>query len=232
MPWLQRTLAFLQRHVWSSSLSLISALCFAQLASEIYDDDLTSFDSAVSAAVARWRGSADGMMLSLTRLGNPTPVLAFSVVVVATLWVSSRRREALYLALCASGTLLLNVGMKAIFQRERPLVETIYLLHLPTSSSFPSGHAMCSAGVLGSLAVVSQKLGLRPAWSRLLSACCLLLLLGVGASRVYFGVHFASDVIGGQLASIACVSALTGWFYPRLLPGEATTEAAQMTEAQ
>ena len=226
MPWLQKTLAFLQRHVWSLSLSLVSAICFAQLASEIHDDELTPFDSAASAAVAEWRGSADGLMLSLTRFGNPTPVLAFSVVVVAMLWAFSRRREALYLTLCASGALLLNVAMKALFQRERPLEETIYLVQLPASFSFPSGHAMCSAGVFASLAVVVHRLGWRRTWSQLVSACCVLLLLGIGASRVYFGVHFASDVIGGQLASVAFVSALTGWFYPRLLPGEETkTEA-------
>jgi undecaprenyl-diphosphatase len=208
------------------SLSLVSALCFAHLANEIHGTELTPFDDAASAAVTRWRGSADGVMLALTRLGNPTPVLVFSTMIVTLLWAFSRRREALYLALCSSGTLLLNVIMKALFQRERPLVETIYLVQLPSSFSFPSGHAMCSAGVFASLAVVAQRLARRRAWAHLVSACCLLLLLGVGASRVYFGVHFASDVIGGQLASIACVSALTGWFYPRLLPGEATTAAS------
>jgi membrane-associated phospholipid phosphatase len=72
------------------------------------------------------------------------------------------------------------------------------------------------------LAVVAQVLGWPRAWSYLAATGCALLLLGVGLSRIYFGVHFASDVVGGQLASVACVSALTGWFYPRLLPGETT----------
>ena len=163
------------------------------------------------------------VMLELTRLGNPAPVLAFAIVVVATLAGYSRRREALYLALCGSCSLLLNVAMKALFHRERPGAETIYLLHVPSSFSFPSGHAMCSAGVFASLAVVVQMLGWPRTWSHLAAGACALLLLGVGASRIYFGVHFASDVVGGQLASVACVSALTGLFYPRLLPGEATT---------
>jgi undecaprenyl-diphosphatase len=209
------------------SLSLVSALCFAHLASEIREGELTVFDSAVSAAVVHWRGSADSLMLGLTRLGNPAPVLAFSIIVVATLIAFSRRREALYVALCASCTLLLNVGMKALFHRARPVADAMYLLSVPTSFSFPSGHAMCSAGVFASLAVVVHRLGWRRAWSFTVAACCVALLLGVGASRIYFGVHFASDVVGGQLASIACVSALTGWFYPRLLPGEATTVEAE-----
>src|SRR4051812_24428511 len=102
------------------------------------EGELTPFDSAVSAAVVRWRGSVDSLMLALTDFGNPTPVLVFTFVVVVTLVACSRRREALYLALCATCTLLLNVGMKALFHRARPDVEAIYLLHVPTSFSFPS----------------------------------------------------------------------------------------------
>lgn len=214
--------AFLQRHLWSLSLSTVSALCFAQLASELGEGELTPFDAAVGGAVAQWRGSVDAVMLGLTRFGNPAPVFTLTIVVVALLMAYSRRREAYYLALCATCTLLLNVAMKALFHRARPGAEVAYLLHMPVSFSFPSGHAMCSAGVFASLAVVAQRLGWPRVWSHLAAAGCALVLLGVGLSRIYFGVHFASDVIGGQLASIACVSALTGWFYPRLLPGETT----------
>lgn len=217
--------SFLQRHLWSLSLALVSALCFAQLASELGEGELMPFDTAVGGVVAQWRGSADALMLGLTRFGNPAPVFALTIVVVGLLVVFSRRREASYLALCGTCTLLLNMAMKALFHRARPGSEAAYLLHMPTSFSFPSGHAMCSAGVFASLAVVAQMLGWPRVWSHLAAAGCALVLLGVGLSRIYFGVHFASDVIGGQLASIACVSALTGWFYPRLLPGETTVIA-------
>lgn len=217
------TSSFLQRHSWSLSLAVVSALCFAQLASELGEGELTPFDSAVGGVVAQWRGCADGLMLGLTRLGNPAPVLTLTIIVVLLLAAFSRLREASYLALCGGCTLVLNVVMKALFHRARPGAEVVYLLHMPTSFSFPSGHAMCSAGVFASLAVVVQMLGWPRAWSYVAAAGCALVLLGVGVSRIYFGVHFASDVIGGQLASVACVSALTGWFYPRLLPGETTT---------
>lgn len=220
--------SFLQRHLWSLSLSVVSALCFAQLASELGEGELTPFDAAVGGAVARWRGSADAVMLGLTRFGNPAPVFMLTIALVGFLVAGARRREASYLALCATCTLLLNVALKALFHRARPGLEAVYLLHMPTSFSFPSGHAMCSAGVFASLAVVTQMLGWPRPWAYLAAAGCALILLGVGLSRLYFGVHFASDVIGGQLASIACVSALTGWFYPRLLPGETTVEGAPL----
>jgi membrane-associated phospholipid phosphatase len=51
------------------------------------------------------------------------------------------------------------------------------------------------------------------------------LILGVAASRVYFGVHFPSDIVGGQLGAAAWVAAATGWFYPRLLPNEASVRS-------
>ncbi len=111
---------FLQRHLWSLSLSLVSALCFAQLASELGGGELTPFDSAVGGAVAQWRGSADALMLGLTRFGNPAPVFTLTIVVVGLLVACPRRREASYLALCATCTLLLNVAMKALFHRARP----------------------------------------------------------------------------------------------------------------
>jgi undecaprenyl-diphosphatase len=85
---------------------------------------------------------------------------------------------------------------------------------------------MCSAGIFASLAVLVLILGRRRAWAYAVAACCLLVTVGIGASRVYFGVHYASDVLGGDLASVGFVSALTGWFYPRLLPGEHTTKPA------
>ena len=83
---------------------------------------------------------------------------------------------------------------------------------------------MGTTGVVGALAVVGiawlKSVHLRVA----VGSFSLLVILGVAASRVYFGVHYPSDVIGGMLAGAAWIAAVTGWFYPRLLPGEAAGE--------
>jgi undecaprenyl-diphosphatase len=206
--------------VWSLSTSALSAFCFVQLAAEIREGELVKFDALVGDAIARWRGMLDPVMLGLTRLGSGESLTIVTALVVAGLAARARRKEAAYLLLAAGGTWLFNLGLKLLFHRARPDSAASYLVTTPSSFSFPSGHAMCSVGVLAGLAVVAQNLGWPPAWSRLLAAGCLLFAIGVGASRVYLGVHFASDVLGGQLAAAAWVSALTGWFYPRLLPGE------------
>ncbi|HYP86935.1 MAG TPA: phosphatase PAP2 family protein [Polyangiaceae bacterium] len=214
-------LAFLRRHVWSVSLSTFSALCFGQLASEVSENELTHFDHAMAVSVVHFRGGPDRLMLTLTSLGSGDALTLLTAAVAVALILYGRRREALYLVFCAVGSWLLNLGMKELFQRARPDVS--YLIKMPSSFSFPSGHAMCSAGIFASLAILARVLGGPKVWAYGLVALCFFLMMGIGLSRVYFGVHFASDVLGGQLASTALVSALTGWFYPRLLPGEHST---------
>lgn len=224
--WLTRTVAWLRRHPWSLSTSSLAALCFVQLAREMREDELVAFDALVAGALAGWRGRLDPIMLGLTRFGEGRSLTVLSVIVVGLLASRGRYRQASYLVLAAGGSALLNGGLKLLFQRARPGAGALYLVTEPSSFSFPSGHAMCSAGVLAGLAVLAQTFGWKAAWSHLLAALCLLLAVGVGASRIYLGVHYASDVMGGQLAAAAWVSALTGWFYPRLLPGERAEQPA------
>jgi membrane-associated phospholipid phosphatase len=205
---------------------VLAALCFTQLAHEIREGELVAFDALAADAVVHWRGAADPIMLGLTRFGGWRWLTALTALTVAALVFGRRPKQATYMVLAAAGPMILNWALKLFFQRGRPGSTVLYLVTEPSSFSFPSGHAMCSAGVLAGLAVLTQTLGWRRAWSHLFAAVCLLLAVGVGASRVYLGVHFASDVIGGQLAAAAWVSALTGWFYPRLLPGETLEPAA------
>jgi len=223
--WLARAVALLRRNVWSLSTSALSAFCFVQLVMEIREGELVKFDAVVGDAIVRWRGTLDPVMLGLTRFGTGESLVAFTALATALLAVRARRKEAAYLVLAAGGTWLCNLGLKLLFHRARPDAAVSYLIATPRSFSFPSGHAMCSVGVLAGLAVVLQNLGWPRARARVVGAGCLLLAIGVGVSRVYLGVHFASDVLGGQLAAAACVSALTGWFYPRLLPGERVSSA-------
>lgn len=218
--WSSRAWALLCRHPWSISLSLLSGLCFAQLAAEVREGELVAFDDLMGDALTRWRGTVDPLMLALTHFGGWRWLTLVTVIVVLALAMRGRWKQAIYLVLAASGPVLLNWGLKLLFQRARPGSAVLYLVAEPSSFSFPSGHAMSSVGVLLGVAVLAQTLGWPRTWSHLVAAVCCLLALGVGVSRIYLGVHFASDVLGGQLAAAAWVSALTGWFYPRLLPGE------------
>lgn len=215
---------FVRRHRWSLPLASGSLLSFIELAEEMREGEVAGFDSAVASSITAWRGSLDGLMVALTRSGEGRWMALACVVAVIALLSLRKRREAAFVAACGLAAGLLSTALKLAFQRTRP--EAVgYLIDLPSSFSFPSGHAMGSACVAGSLAIVAFA-RLRSPWRWLAVIGALVYMLGVGVSRVYLGVHFASDVLGGQLASAAVVAAMTGWFFPRLLPGEATKHPA------
>jgi undecaprenyl-diphosphatase len=212
-----------QRHRWSVPLSLVSATFFARLASEVSEHELDAFDRGMQRLVDGWRGSFDTPMVFMTDAGSFLPVIAFTSAVLVVLASSRRKREARHLLFSALGCLLLNVLLKLLFHRARPDAEPPYLLPRPTSLSFPSGHTMGNAGVVGSLVVIIR--GARPARLVWVAAAIIgaLWVGGVALSRVYLGAHYPSDVLGGLLAAAAWLSAVTGWLYPRLLPHERTT---------
>jgi membrane-associated phospholipid phosphatase len=154
----RRVWEFLRRHRWSVPLSGGSGFFFIRLASEVREGDLDPFDRLVQRYVEHWRGTADNVMLAATYAGDVAPMAAVSVAAVCALLLGKRRREACYLTVGAGGCLLLNLILKLTFHRARPNPRLAYLLPQPSSLSFPSGHAMGSAGVLGSLIVIAYAL--------------------------------------------------------------------------
>jgi undecaprenyl-diphosphatase len=225
-PKIRQLVGFLSRHRWSVPPSLFSVVFFARLATELRENELGPFDTAEAKAVAGTRGEFDQPMLWLTRIGDGTSMFVIAVLAGAVLLLFRRKRELAYLASVGFGTLLLSVLLKLAFHRARPGAAGLYMIHTPHSYSFPSGHALGSMGVLFGLLMVARAVGVRGAYLGLLASAVTLFVLGVATSRIYFGVHFPSDVIGGLLAGVGWVSAMTGWFYPRALPGEAVTPEA------
>ena len=142
-----------------------------------------------------------GTMRDVTALGSP-PVLSFFVLAVVGALAVRRQLHALALLLVASaGGLLLNELLKDLFGRPRPPLE--FHLTQVRSMSFPSGHAMLSAIIYLTLAAFLARLVKPPALKLYFVGLAALLTLVVGASRVYLGVHYASDVLAGWTAGLA-----------------------------
>jgi membrane-associated phospholipid phosphatase len=227
LPVFRKLWRFVRRHRWSLPLAAGSLWCFIELAEEMGEGEIAAFDAAVASSVTAWRGSLDGFMVAVTVSGEFRWMAIACGVAVVALFLLRQRREAAFIATCGLMAGVLSTTLKLLFQRARPDASIGYLVDLPGSFSFPSGHAMSSACVAGSLAIVAFA-KLRAPWRFLAVAAAFLYIVAVGLSRIYLGVHFPSDVLGGQLASAAVVAATTGWFFPRLLPGEAATHPAHV----
>jgi membrane-associated phospholipid phosphatase len=147
-------------------------------------------------AGSRQRPWLTPIMMALTRLGD-TCTLTVVVVVFCGLFLWVRRRpDARGLAAAGLFSLLLNFGLKAVVGRERPDV-VWRVIDLPEWSSFPSGHALGSLGVYGSLALLLAR-DFKHRWQRWLLVGPAFALAGlIGVSRVYLGVHFPLDVLAG-----------------------------------
>ncbi|MNN60303.1 Undecaprenyl-diphosphatase BcrC [compost metagenome] len=135
----------------------------------------------------------------MSKLGYQWGVIPIDVLIVGILLFMRRWRKAAFAATAFVGSALLNLGSKQIFQRERPsLWESV----APESTfSFPSGHAMGSMTL--ALTVVLLLWNTRWRWPAL---CAAITFTGlVGLARVYLGVHYPSDILGGWCAALVWV---------------------------
>lgn len=181
-------------------LALLSAACFGLVALLVGQNRVADFDSEVISAVQGWESPGlTEWMKGFSQIGTTFPVIVISALVAAFLFILLRHRwELLLFVVVMVGSTSLNKVLKAVFRRERPdfhrLVEEV-------GYSFPSGHAMAAFALYGIIAYLLWRHISSPAGKTALVAACAIMCLCIGVSRIYLGVHYPSDVIGGYLAS-------------------------------
>jgi hypothetical protein len=136
----------------------------------------------------------DTLFKAITTLGAEQ---AFLLILPLVFWCWNKRRGARLGALLMLSAYM-NFALKALFNQPRPAPERIRVLAEETSPGFPSGHAQNSVVVYGYLAA---QIGRPWAW-----AAAGLIAFAVGISRIYLGVHFPTDVLGGWLIGIAVLA--------------------------
>jgi undecaprenyl-diphosphatase len=193
-------------------MSLAAAL-FGWLALARRSGATLGFDVAVRTAVHRSASPTTTLLARvLATLGSPIFLsVSFAIAMLAFDRVASKR-AAVTLAEVMAGAVVCNVGLKRLIHCPRP--EPFFGTD-PSSYSFPSGHALyslCFYGVLASvLAVQAPERAARIA----ICVAAAVLVAGIGLSRVYLGVHYPSDVIGGYLGAAFVLSAVfafsPGW---------------------
>ncbi len=101
----------------------------------------------------------------------------------------------------------LNEGLKAAFQLPRPSPELVQVMAVETGFAYPSGHSFFSIIFYGFLAYLALR-NMKGAEKWALFTACIAMILAVGISRIFLGVHWFSDVIGGYLFGGFFLSAL------------------------
>ena len=142
----------------------------------------------------------------VTALGGFTTLTLITVIAAALLTIHRRGRSAVVLVAAAIGAQVTAEVIKHYVNRPRPLL--VPHLDLVYSSSFPSGHAVMSPTVYLTLATLVSATAARSATGPVVFGVATLLIAAIGVSRVYMGVHWPSDVLGGwMLGSVFALAA-------------------------
>lgn len=178
-------------------------LCFALLALAVVDQApaIDSFNATINALVQGARGALDSFFVTITMLGDLLPMTALCLVVCAILAIVRKWDS---LAFFATNVLLAVVcvqALKFIFAVPRPGAET--LVPIPGSFSFPSAHSFCSLIVFGMIGLLIfralNRKGVPYNVAIVPGIILVIFAILIGISRIYVGVHWPSDVLGGWL---------------------------------
>ncbi len=183
-----------------------ASFIFLKLLSEIAEGETQNVDEAI---LRLFRDRADLSqpvgplwvriaVTDITALGS-APVLGLIVVLTASFLISEgKRRAAGFLAVSVAGGAALSLALKDFIARPRPTIVT-HIVDV-TTMSFPSGHAMLSAVTFLTLGALVARQIENGRTRVVVMASAILVTMLVGLSRVYLGVHYPTDVVGGWCA--------------------------------
>ena len=186
-------------------LFIIALNGFVQLTDELAENDLVGVDEAVTEAIVSYRG--DGLtdfLTFATHLGDRNAYAAITAMLALFFFLKKRSwkfilQTTVVLALAS----LSSIVLKRVFNRERPSLEQLVEVN---TLSYPSGHSMSAMAFYGFLIFLCVRHGM-PRWLRfVLVTILILLIISIGISRIYLGVHYPTDVAGGFIGGLIWVT--------------------------
>jgi undecaprenyl-diphosphatase len=174
---------------------------FVELTEELRDNNLTQFDDMVSEFFHNLRSdSVNSYVIFMTDFGDKWGYAA--IILFMTLYFAFTRRGfklPIQVVVVSAITMSVNLILKSIINRPRPtesqMIEVFTL-------SYPSGHAMVAMSFYGFLIYLSWAY-LHKRWLKTgLTIIFIFLILNIGLSRIYLGVHYPSDILAGYIAGL------------------------------
>lgn len=194
------------------AIAALSIWAFYEIAEEVLEAETQAIDTQILLLFKKIHTPLmDRIAIAITFLGEPIVLVVGCTTIGAFLLRRGLRSEATTLTIAALGAGGLNYVLKNIFGRARPelwdrIIDVRYY-------SFPSGHAMVSMVIYG---FIGYLLALKfPRRRGLISVVSLVAIALIGASRLYLGVHWPSDILAGYTAGlvwlVTCILSLEIW---------------------
>lgn len=190
----------------------IGILIFATIVVMLLTNNVTSLDNSIYNIIIS--SKSDVMTMFMTVI---TMMCNTEFIIVATLLLVLLIKNKKIGGMIASNVVLcsvINTIIKHIFLRPRPV--GIKLIE-QGGYSFPSGHSMMAVAFYGLLIYIIWNTKWRNVWKIFTTTLLVILILLIGISRIYVGVHFASDVIAGLSISLSYLIIFIELLYKRVI---------------
>ncbi len=210
---------------WRSLLLLLIGVyvplqVFEELAVEVWKNEGGfPWDEPILLAIHNTaRAQLDVFAVTLTKFGASRSVLAIVIMIALVLLLRRRWRSLTYLFTTVLGAIIINRTAKVLLHRVRPHLWDSLAPEL--DYAFPSGHAMSSMSLVAALVILTW--GSLWCWPVLIIGS--LFVVGIGWTRLYLGVHFPSDILGGWMASVAWAIGVSLLIKPQLTKAAVNNE--------
>lgn len=185
-------------------LALFCVIIFLDLLEDVLNNEIMNFDSAVYNFIISFKSnSLTNIFKFITFFGSSIPLI--SICIISFLFIKNKKIP-MYISINLIVTAIFNLLLKNIIRRNRPVG---YRLVEETGFSFPSGHSMASMAFYGLIIYLVFKYVKNKYAKIALCTFLSILIVAIGISRIYLGVHYASDVLAGFMISLSYLTLFT-----------------------
>ena len=183
-----------KKNILIFSLELILIISFIMILVLVLNENISSFDNTIYNFISNFiNNPTTRIMKVITFLGSAYTLITLTVLLILF------GKDKKYFGINLVFIFIFNFIIKNIICRPRPVGHNLITEH---GYSFPSGHSMVGAAVYGLLIYYIYKNVKNKIHKWLLIIFLSLLIIGIGISRIYLGVHYPSDVLGGYLLAL------------------------------
>ncbi len=198
MKWTQISLPTKKYVLISLMILFVFTFVFGKFADELIESELYHFDQSIIDWIQLFvRPQLTSIMKIFTFFGSTLALLFLLFLSVGLMIWQKKRWEAFFLVIGIAGGGIFNLLLKWIFHRHRP---TLHRLIEETGYSFPSGHSMGAFIFYGMLCMLFFMFLKSRIAKAIMIVSTVLIIVMIGLSRVYLGVHYPSDVLAGYAA--------------------------------